>query len=227
MIISALNYPKLHLLFWTAAIVSITAKILNLPLIDHIEIPILTLSLLIIYYLNNGQNNAFYFSFCFCLLGDLMVIIPDINYFFSGLMSYWGACLLFYLVVAKETDVSIKTFIQKPLLLLPYGLYGIYFIAINVFLYPQMKELFIPILIYALTLSYVCAHSIVSYLSNKDTSNLYLCVGLILLSIAASFIGLNKFYFSLYYLRAFEILFYAPSLYFIFLYFNYKNRYEN
>lgn len=213
-------------LFWIASGVALIVKVLGYSWMDHIAMPFLTLSLITTYYLDKGKNNAFYFSFAFCLLGDLMVLSPDMNYFFSGLMSYWGACLLFFLVVAKEISLSPKTFLQKPTLLIPYAIYGIYFIAILFFLYPHLKELFIPILIYALTLSYVCAHSVTAYLIHRNKATRYLCTGFVLLSISASFIGINKFYSPYSFLRAFETLFFAPTLYFIFLYFQHKNLYE-
>ena len=213
-------------LFWIAAGVALIGKTLGYTWMDYIAMPFLTLSLIAIYNLDKGKNNAFYFSFAFCLLGDLIIIKPDINHFFSGLMSYWGACLLFFLVVAKEVRLSSRIFLQKPIVLLPYIVYGIYFCAIIFFLYPHLKELFIPIVIYALTLSYVCAQSVTAYLIQKNRPTRYLCNGFILLSITASFMGINKFYSDYSFLRAFETLFYAPSLYYIFLYFQYKNLHE-
>lgn len=90
------------------------------------------------------------------------------------------------------------------------------------FIKPYLKELFIPIIIYSATLSFTAALSIIVYLRQKTKSVTYFTVGLVLLSITASLIGLNRFYYKRYLLQGVQTLLYAPSLYFIFLYFKTK-----
>jgi len=94
------------------------------------------------------------------------------------------------------------------------------------FIKPYLKELFIPIIIYSATLSFAAALSIIVYLRRKTKSITYFTAGLVLLSITASLIGVNRFYLKSDLLHGVETLLYAPTLYFIFLYFKTKTNHE-
>jgi len=94
------------------------------------------------------------------------------------------------------------------------------------FIEPYLKVLFIPIIIYSATLSFAAALSIIVYLRHKTKSIAYFTAGLVLLSITASLIGVNRFYLKSDFLHGIETLLYAPTLYLIFLYFKTKTNHE-
>lgn len=212
----------LRLLFWTAGVISLYAKLDHNILLNNIAVPFFTLSLLFIYYLEKGKDNIFYFSFVFCLLGDIMEMSDDFSCFISGLMAYWGASILFSFALARELDQPITKAIHSFSAAWPFVLYFIYYLLLMIIIQPTLGDVFIPISIYALTLAYACALSIFVYIKKRTKAVGYFCLGLTLLSVAASLIGLNRFYFDHQDLFALETLFYIPTLYCIYLYFKHK-----
>lgn len=212
----------LLVIFWLSGLVSIYAKLMHLEKLNNFVVPFFTLTLFTKYYLDKGKDSIFYLSFFFCLAGDLMVMSDDKYYFLSGLMAYWGASILFYFALSSEIEEPIGNVIKRPERGWPIVLYAIYFVLLMIFIKPSLGELFVPICIYGLTLSFSCALGIVTYLEVRTRATAYFCVALILLSFAATFIGLNRFYFDHLDYFALETLFYLPTLYLIFLYFESK-----
>lgn len=213
------------LLFWIAFVVSIYAKITSNYPLDNIVVPFLTISLIACYALMGGKENILYFSFMFCLIGDLMVMSDNFFYFSSGLTSYWGACVLFNSALYREKKTSLYTLLRIPKMVLPFAIYLIYLVLLMSSIQSYLGDLFIPILVYAATLSFTCALSFVVYLEEKTRGRLYLCIAMFSLSIAGSLIGLNRFYFDHDSYRVFETLFYSPTLYLIFIYFKKRIKY--
>ena len=101
--------------------------------------------------------------------------------------------------------------------------YLIYFWVVMKTLYAYYGDLFIPVSIYGITLSITCAISISAYLKYRTRSTLILCLSFILLSVAGTIIGFNKFYFTDMRLRFFESFFYGITLYFFQRYYILKN----
>lgn len=151
-----------------------------------------------------------------------MILSENTNYFVSGLTAYWGASILFSFSLYRELNISMREAVSKTKMRIPFFIYGVYFVLLMYFIQPYFGEVFIPTLIYALSLSFTCAFGFVVYFNRKSNPSLYFCLGLFFISIGASFIGLNRYLFDYIPLRFFETLFYAPSLFFIFLYFKRK-----
>jgi len=212
----------LLLAFWTCYLTIAIAKVAQWTMMEYILTPLPPLILMVLYAHLKRKDQTIYFAFAFCLVGDVMILGTDINYFISGLTAYWGASILFSFSLHRELDTSMHEALKKSKMSLPFYIYGIYFFFLMYFIQPYMADVFIPTLIYALSLSFACAFSFVVYFNNKTKTSLYFCIGLFSASIAASIIGVNRFYFTLVPLRFFETFFYAPSLYFIFLYFKTK-----
>lgn len=201
-------------------------RALGLEQIALIFIPLLTLSLLYDYHIKVGKDQAIYFILTFCLIGDVIVISDDFYYFVSALMAYWGASILFCITLNRELDKSLGESLRKWKYALPLVIYGIYFVILMTFIKPYLKELFIPIIIYSATLSFAAALSIIVYLQRRSRSVGYFTTGLVMLSITASLIGVNRFYLKSDLLHGIETLLYAPTLFFIFLYFKTKSNNE-
>ena len=218
--------PYVRALFVSATIIIITMRALGLEQIALIFIPLLTLSLLYDYHIKVGKDQTIYFILTFCLIGDVIVINDDFYYFVSALMAYWGASILFCITLNRELDKSLGESLRKWKYALPLVIYGIYFVILMTFIKPYLKELFIPIIIYSATLSFAAALSIIVYLQRRSRSVGYFTTGLVMLSITASLIGVNRFYLKSDLLHGIETLLYAPTLFFIFLYFKTKSNNE-
>jgi len=216
----------LRFLFLFSTIIVIATRILGMELFALFFTPFLTLSLIYDYHISVGKDQTLYFIFIFCLIGDLTVIIDDFYFFISALMAYWGAAILFCFVLNKELEKALVPLLYKWKYCLPFIFYGSYFILLMYLIKPYLKELFIPIIIYAATLSFAAALRIIVYIERRTKSIAYLSSGLVLLSITASLIGINRFYYKSDFLHGIETLLYAPTLFLIFLYFKTKTNDE-
>ena len=213
-------YPRI--VFLLSTIIIIISRILGMELIALIFTPFLTLTLIYDYHIKVGKDQTLYFILTFCLLGDMIVMSDDFYYFISALMAYWGASILFCIALRRELEEPLKELIKKWKYVLPLLVYGVYYLLLMYFIKPYLKELFIPIIIYSATLSFAAALSIIVYLRQKTKPITYFTAGLVLLSITASLIGINRFYLKSDLLHGIETLLYAPTLYLIFSYFKTK-----
>lgn len=217
-------YPRI--VFLLSTIIIVISRILGMEFIALIFTPFLTLTLMSDYHITVGKDQTIYFILTFCLLGDLIVMSNDFYYFISALMAYWGASILFCIALSKELEEPLIELLKKWKYILPILVYGIYYPLLMRFIQPYLNELFIPIMIYSATLSFAAALSIIVYIRRKTKSITYFTIGLVLLSITASLIGINRFFLKNDFLHGVETLLYAPTLYFIFLYFKTKTNHE-
>ena len=208
------------ILFWGNAFLLFLAQLLQNNLFVTLTAPLLNLFLLLHFFYAKGQNNALSFALIFCWIGDCTLLIDHFNYFISGLTAYWGTCILFCISILKRLDGNLIAQLQKKEAMLPLGLYGIYLVGLMVLIHSFMDELFFPTLLYSISLSLTCGLSGLLWIEKKNTASKNVFYGCVLLSICASLIGLNKFVFLEQTFRFLEVLFYAPSLYFLYLGFN-------
>ena len=217
-------YPRI--VFLLSTIIIIISRILGMEFIALIFTPFLTLSLIYDYHITVGKDQAPYFIYSFCLLGDLIVLSDDFYYFTSALMAYWGASIIYCLILSRELEKPLVELMNQWKYILPFGLYIIYFFLIMAFLKPYLKELFIPIIIYSATITFAAPLGLIVYLNKASKPLGYFVAGMVLLSITASVIGLNRFYFKSNLLNGIETLLYTSTLYLIFLYFKTKTNHE-
>lgn len=218
--------PYARATFVLATIIIIAMRVQGLAHIALFFTPFLTLPLLYDYHIKVGKDQGIYFILSFCLLGDMIVLSDDFYYFISALMAYWGASILFCFTLNRELEKPLGESLRQWKYALPILVYGVYFVILMAFIKPYLKELFIPITIYSATLSFAAALSIIVYLQRRSRSVGYFTTGLIMLSITASLIGVNRFYLKSDLLHGLETLLYAPTLFFIFLYFKTKSNNE-
>ena len=81
--------------FWGLAGLLFYARVSDLASLNFILTPLLSIVLIFEYHRKVGEDQTLYFSFIFCMLGDLMTISSDFYNFTSGLIAYWGASILF------------------------------------------------------------------------------------------------------------------------------------
>ena len=196
------------------------AHLLQNDLFVILTVPFLNLFLLLHFFYAKGHNNALSFALLFCLIGDCTLLIDHFNYFKSGLTAYWGACILFCISILKRLEGNLIVQIKKKKAILPMGLYGLYLVGLMYSIHSFMGELFYPTFLYSISLALTCGLSGLLLLEKRNTATKNVFYGCILLSICASLIGLNKFVLIDQTFRFLEVLFYAPSLYFLYLRFN-------
>lgn len=216
------------IVFFLSTIIILFGRSINQSFIYMVFVPFMTLSLMFDYYKKvENQDQTLYFILVFCLLGDLIITLEGFYAYTSGLMAYWGASILFYFSLYKELKKPLGELLKTTKFILPFSIYGIYFIVLMIYIQPFLADLFVPILIYAATLSFTVALSFVVYFHNKTKPNQYFMIGLFILSITASLMGLNRFVFKNNLLHVIETLLYVPSLFYIYLYFKTKIKSED
>ena len=84
--------------FWGLAGLTFTWRVFEQDSLNLIFTPLLSLILIYDYHRKIADDQALYFSFFFCMLGDIMTISSDFYYFTSGLIAYCGASILYFLI---------------------------------------------------------------------------------------------------------------------------------
>ena len=198
------------------------ARVSDLASLNFILTPLLSIVLIFEYHRKVGEDQTLYFSFIFCMLGDLMTISSDFYNFTSGLIAYWGASILFNFSLSRELQIPFKIAIKKPVFFSPSFCMGC-IVSSSWSLFALIWErFFVPILIYGLTLSLTCAMGLGVYFQERTIPRKHFATGLIVLSATASLIGINRFYLKSDFLYGVETLLYAPTLFFIFMYYKTK-----
>jgi len=181
--------------------------------------PLIVLSLLVFYYLNKKKNETkskFYIIigalFCF-LIGDILLIEPKSSLYFGLGMMFFIIAKLF---LAKKFTHH-RDFKMGRLLLFLSGCF-IYILVITYFIYYNLNNLFVPVLIYFFASIMVLQFA---FLRKSDVDALsYKLVfsGMILALVSDTITGFKMFYMPDFpYEKILIMLFYSISQYLIFV----------
>ncbi len=188
-----------HVLFLIITLGDIAGRILSSPILDYIFKPLIMISLLVYFYLSIGKPinfmaKLFMVAIVFSWGGDVLLMLNDINplFFMLGLLSFLLSHLFFistYLQSVKGNPEP-SVFRRKPHFLLPFAAV---FIGLYLFLYPQLKELAIPVFVYAAVLVSMAAFALNRMGKVSSESFLYVFLGAVFFVISDACIAINKF----------------------------------
>jgi len=134
-------------------------------------------------------NKLFVAGLFFSFLGDVLLLGSGELYFIFGLLFFLIAHVFYILMVLK--------LVKKPLIsqvitaIIPYLI--IFIVLLNL-LYSGLNGMRIPVIVYALTISFLGTSSLVLFLQNKEKTFLILVIGVLLFIISDSVLALNMFY---------------------------------
>ena len=152
--------------------------------------PMLMITLFWYYYSNTKQlNKYFILGLFFSFLGDLSLLGTGEVYFIFGLLFFLIAHVFYIIMVFRVIQASkIKDFIIAgvPFLLL--------FLVLMNFLYTGLGAMKIPVIIYAMTISFFGIVSLLLYLQSKTKISLLLLVGVLIFISSDTILALNLFY---------------------------------
>jgi len=152
--------------------------------------PMLMITLFWYYYSNTKQlNKYFILGLFFSFLGDLLLLGTGEVYFIFGLLFFLIAHVFYIIMVFRVIQASkIKDFIIAgvPFLLL--------FLVLMNFLYTGLGAMKIPVIIYAMTISFFGIVSLLLYLQSKTKISLLLLVGVLIFISSDTILALNLFY---------------------------------
>ena len=152
--------------------------------------PMLMITLFWYYYSNTKQlNKYFVLGLFFSFLGDLLLLGTGEVYFIFGLLFFLIAHVFYIIMVLRLIPArKPKDFIMAgvPFLLL-------FLVLMNV-LFAGLGSMKIPVIIYAMTISFFGIVSLLLYLETKTKISLILLVGVLLFISSDTILALNLFY---------------------------------
>jgi uncharacterized membrane protein YhhN len=152
--------------------------------------PMLMITLFWYYYSNTKQlNKYFVLGLFFSFLGDLLLLGTGEVYFIFGLLFFLIAHVFYIIMVLRLISArKPKDFIMAgvPFLLL-------FLVLMNV-LFAGLGSMKIPVIIYAMTISFFGIVSLLLYLQSKTKISLLLLVGVLIFISSDTILALNLFY---------------------------------
>ena len=152
--------------------------------------PMLMITLFWYYYSNAKKlNKYFVLGLFFSFLGDILLLGTGEMYFVFGLLFFLIAHVFYIIIVLKIIQITKpKEFIiaSVPFLLL-------FLVLMNV-LYAGLGAIKIPVIIYAITISFFGIVSLILYLQAKTKISLLLLVGVLTFIASDIILALNLFY---------------------------------
>ncbi|WP_299620205.1 lysoplasmalogenase [uncultured Tenacibaculum sp.] len=177
------------ILFLIVACIEIYATIYNERIIELIFKPLITCVLAVLYLVSVSKPNFWFISaLFFAFWGDVLLLFPE-DYFVLGLVSFLITHLIYIKMIVKYLP-KIKTTTK----LISLGIFLLYFSGIIYVIMDNLKELFIPVIVYGLIISTFGTVSLLNYIKNKATENLWLLIGALIFILSDSVLALYKFY---------------------------------
>ena len=177
-------------LFFIAAIADIYAIITNNETIETYAKPLL-ITFLVVVYLVSVSKPVFWYvlGLFFCFVGDVLLMFKGANFFICGLAAFLIGHVVYIKITAGflPRDLTAKMISSAFPFLLVFG--GLIYV-----IYPNLKEMLIPVIVYGVTISTFGSVAFLNYRSEKTTENLWLFIRAIIFILSDSLIALNKFY---------------------------------
>jgi len=183
-------------IFWVTVFAGLMIVLFNIRWLDLLLKPLLMPLLMVALFLKTGQSKGkkkIFMALLFAFFGDVLLLFEDKGelYFIAGL-----ACFLLthcfyisYFIQIKQSGES--TAKKHPYLSIIIGLYAA---ALLYFLWPNLKELKIPVVVYAFVISTMFYLSLcIPYKIGKIAGQLFV-LGAVLFVISDSILAINKFY---------------------------------
>ena len=152
--------------------------------------PLLMITLFWYYFVNTKKlNKLFAAGLFFSLLGDVLLLGTGELYFIFGLLFFLIAHVFYILMVfrlLKKTQISQILIASIPYLLI--------FIALLNVLYSGLGEMKIPVVVYALTISFFGMSSLILFLQNKTKTTFLLVLGVLIFITSDAVLAINMFY---------------------------------
>ncbi len=185
---------KLHqgfiILFFVASALNILGIGLELKSLSMACKPVIIPSLILHLLLSNkALSRGYYLALLFSFLGDVLLMFEGNQFFLSGIGSFLITQISFSYLLFPSFKRS-STFNK----LLGSVLFLTYFLGLVSFMYPNLGDFKIPVLIYGFT---ICIFGYFSFLTWRtvEGKSPFIIFGAVLFIISDSMIALNTFYF--------------------------------
>ena len=152
--------------------------------------PMLMVTLFWYYYSNTKTvNKYFVLGLFFSFFGDVLLLGSGELYFIFGLVFFLIAHIFYIIMVFK----ILKNTNPKEFLIACIPFLILFFVLMNV-LYEGLGTMRIPVIVYALTISFFGVVSLVLFLQTKTKTSLLLLIGVLIFITSDTVLALNLFY---------------------------------
>ncbi|MBJ2175079.1 lysoplasmalogenase [Aureibaculum sp. A20] len=177
-------------LFVMVSLCDMVGVVFNIELLRSVFKPMLMLTLLTLYVVSMQQVNGWYVgALVFSFFGDVLLLFEGELYFMLGLISF----LIAHIIYIKIVLGWINTSSLKTILIATIPFLLVFFALINL-LKNSLNELFVPVVVYGITISVMGIVSLLFYLNRKSVASKYMFMGACLFIISDSVLAINKFY---------------------------------
>ncbi|AUC84688.1 lysoplasmalogenase [Polaribacter sp. ALD11] len=173
-------------------LVIVVLHILGLLFYDKLAFltkPFITISLAVIYLLSVNKVSFWYVSaLFFSFWGDTFLLFKE-AFFLFGLVSF----LIAHILYIKISSNYLKKISYNKIL--TYSIpFVIAFGSIVYLIRDNLGEMLVPVIIYGLIISAFGTLTLLNYVQQKNTENLWLFLGALIFIISDSLLAVNKFY---------------------------------
>lgn len=205
------------LIFWIIAAVNVIGIAGNIPVLHFITKPLLVPVLAILLFFSTTVAPRKYLivtGLFFSWLGDMFLLFEEKNslFFIFGLVCFLTThvCYIIYFIKIQSANFSLLK--KQPVLLILVIGYGITLVW---FLYPYLKELKIPVMVYAAVICTMLLCSLHVFLKVNRPANILYVAGAAFFVLSDSLLAINKFYQPVAFAGVFIMLTYCAAQYFI------------
>jgi uncharacterized membrane protein YhhN len=208
-----MNKIKISLfVFLIVSILDIVGIIFKIESLIYIFKPLVLLSLIFLYSQSVTKLNKWYvLALVFSFFGDVFLLFSGDTLFKFGLGSFLIAHLLFIIVVIKRINkINLLTILTA---IIPFS---ILLFLLLFLLKDSLNELFIPVLIYGITISLFGVVALIDFLNTKSKISLLMFIGALIFILSDTILAINKFYSSAHIFQILVMLTYILAQYLIF-----------
>jgi uncharacterized membrane protein YhhN len=175
--------------------------------------PLLLPALIALVYFSNFKKDRtlLLLALFFSTLGDIFLLSSKEIFFILGLGSFLTAHVL-YIFIFKRAQNSIAPMVVNLVLLAVLLVYLCFFLN---YLWPNLKEMKIPVVVYALTISTMLWTAVNNWFSNKCKANLIVVLGALFFVVSDSILAIDLFHHKIELGRFLVMSTYLAAQYFI------------
>lgn len=199
-------------IFILVSILDIIGIVFKIDSLVFIFKPFILLSLLFLYAHSVINKNKWYvIALIFSFFGDVFLLYSGDILFKFGLSSFLIAHLLFIAIVIKRIDKRKFSTILTAIIPFSIVLFLLLFL-----LKDYLNELFIPVLIYGITICVFGVVSLIDFLNTKSKKSLIMLIGAIVFISSDAILAINKFYNTVLILQIVVMVTYISAQYLIY-----------
>ncbi len=207
----------LKIIFWLIVLVDIFGLSLNVDVIHSIAKPLLMPVLMLLLFIAtpfSKVKNMVLIALFFSWLGDIFLLFDKKNslYFILGLACFLITHVLYIFCFLKIKNSAISLLKKKPLIIIPALFYVVCLIWL---LFPQLHNLTVPVIIYAIVICTMLLSSLHIYYKAKKTAAILFICGAFFFVASDSLLAINKFYSPITLAGVFIMCTYCIAQYFI------------